>query len=227
MRITTLTGTTALLLLTACNKDEPGEVDLGYGYFPENIGHWVEYQVDSIRVRIGDIGNDTLYHSYVLREELVENIIDAEGRPAQRIIRYTRDSLNNWVPKDVWWQHRGTVRAERAEEDMRRVKLVFPPRTGAEWDTNAENVDGSFELTYDEVDQPFTVNGMTFTNTVAVAGTYPNNIINTRNYLDRYAKGVGLIVHEVDSIDAQPDFMGGYDSYDRWYVKYSITGHGN
>lgn len=228
MRTPKLIALAVAVALVACSKDEPAEVDLGYAYFPDNIGHWVEYQVDSLRIRLGDVGNDTNTFSYTLREELVEAFTDAEGRAAQRIVRYTRDSVGNWRPKDVWWQTRDNVRAERSEENFRRVKLIFPPREGTEWDTNAENVDRAFDLTYEDVDQPFSVNGLDFASTVSVVGTYPNNFINTRHYLERYAKGVGMIVHEVDSIDAQPDFLnGGFLSYDRWYVKYTATAYGN
>ncbi len=219
----------AIGTFTSCSKDEPAEVDLGHDYFPLNIGHWIEYQVDSMRVRLvqGTVLDTTLY-SYPLREVLVEDITDAEGRPAQRVIRYFRDANNTWLPKDVWWQARDNVRAERSEENLRRIKLVFPPRVGTEWNTNATNIEDEFGLEYGEVDQPFSVNGLSFDKTVTVVGTFPNNIIETRNYLERYAKGVGMIQHEVDSISSEPNFgQGGWNRYDRWYVKYTITGYGN
>lgn len=216
-------------MLAACKKDEPTEVDLGYDYFPRNIGHWIEYQVDSMRVRLGQGGAlDTTLYSYPLREALVEEFTDGEGRACERVIRYFRDVNNTWLPKDVWWQTRDNVRAERSEENLRRVKLIFPPREGTEWDTNAPNTADEFGLEYTEVDQPLTVNGLSFEKTVTVMGTFENNIINTRYYQERYAKGVGMITHVVDSINAQPDFQsGGWTDYDRWYVKYTITGYGN
>ena len=37
----------AAVLLAGCKKDEPTPVDLGFGYFPTRVGHWVEYKVDS------------------------------------------------------------------------------------------------------------------------------------------------------------------------------------
>ena len=209
----------AIAVFSACSEDEPPEIDLGHDYFPINVGHWVEYQVDSLRVR--NNGADSTHYSYALREEIVENITDGEGRPAQRIIRYTHDANGVWVPKDVWWQTREQVRAERSEENLRRIKLVFPPRSGTEWNTNATNIEQEFGLKYDEVDQPFSVNGLSFEKTVQVVGTYEPNLIFTKNYSERYARGVGMVVHEVDSINDQQN------TYDRFYVKYTITGHGN
>ena len=228
--IPSLLAITAIGTFFACSKDDPAEVDLGHDYFPQNIGHWIEYQVDSMRVRLIENQNilDTTLFSFPLREVLVENITDAEGRPAQRVIRYTLDPNGTWLAKDVWWQTRDNVRAERSEENLRRVKLIFPPRVGTEWNTNAANVEDEFGLEYDEVDQPFSVNGLSFEKTVSVMSSFENNPINSRTYLERYARGVGMILHQVDSVDAQPDFQnGGFFSYDRWYVKYTVTGYGN
>lgn len=213
------------VLVTGCKKDEPARVDLGHGYFPTKAGHWIEYQVDSIRVHLEGPSGDTNYYSYALREEITEDFTDAEGRAAQRIIRYTRDTGGVWLPKDVWWQVRDNVRAERSEENVRRIKLVFPPRYSTYWNTNATNVDDEFELTYDEIDVPWSVNGMSFDSTVLVVGTYPSNLIATRIYRERYAKNVGMVFHEVDSIDSQP--FPPTTSLNRFYVRYTITGYGN
>lgn len=220
----------AIGTFSSCSKDEPTEIDMGYGYFPQNIGHWIEYQVDSMRVQLAS-GNvlDTTLYSYPLREVLVENITDAEGRPAQRIIRYTRDDNNVWIPQDVWWQTRDVVRAERSEENLRRIKLVFPPRAGSEWNTNATNIEDEFGLEYEEVDVPFSVNGLSFDKTVSVVSTFENNLVETRNYLERYAEGVGMVYHEVDSINTNYSSFNPpvYSLYNRWYVRYAITGFGN
>lgn len=225
-----LIGLAALASLTACQEDEPAVVDLGHDYFPQNIGHWIEYQVDSMRVSLVTPPSsfDTVVYSYPLREVLVENFTDGEGRACQRLVRYLRDENDTWVAKDVWWQTRDAVRAERSEENLRRVKLVFPPREGTEWNTNATNTEAAFGLTYEEVEVPFSVNNLNFESTVSVVGTFENNLINSRYYEERYARGVGMIVHVMDSIDTQPYPWGaGYDAYDRWYVKYTVTAYGN
>lgn len=224
-----LLGVAATAALMACKKDEPAAVDLGYDHFPQNLGHWIEYQVDSMRVQLVQGTLDTTLYSFPLREELVENFTDGEGRAAQRIIRYYRDANGTWLPKDVWWQARDNVRAERSEENLRRVKLIFPPRVGDEWDTNAPNPEDAFVLTYEKVDEPYSTNGMSFDNTVLIVGTFPNNLVETRHYTERYAKGVGLVFHEVDSINTQIASFNPvtYSTYDRWFVRYTITGYGN
>lgn len=213
-----------LLALPGCKKEEaPRPSDLGHAYFPTEIGRWIEYAVDSAwRYDVGGL-SDSL--SYLLREELVEDFTDAEGRAAQRLIRYwDQTATGEWLPKDVWWQVRGTTQAERSEENERRIKLIFPPRTGQYWNTNAINTGTEYELTYVEVDVPWSINGMSFDSTVLVRTTYPNNAVVTNTYYERYAKHVGLVYRQVDSTDTQhgsgiPQVRG------TWY-KQVITGYG-
>ena len=206
----------AVTLFGGCKKDEPAAApDLGHAYFPATIGSWIEYHVDSTRV----IGETVSEWSYDIREVLTENFSDLEGRPAQRVIRYTRDADSIWQPKDVWWQTRDKVRAERSEENMRRVKLVFPPRYSSFWNTNATNTSAPFELTYDEIDVPWNVNNLSFDSTVLVIGTYETNLVNSKIYMERYAKNVGMVYREVDSSETQ-------GTVDRWKVVYTATSFG-
>lgn len=210
------------LVLGSCSKDEdPAYIDLGYGYFPTVVGTWAEYTVDSLSVRRQPGDTDTVAISYVLREALVENITDAQGRPAQRVIRYTKDNNGSWLPKDVWSQTRDNERAERTEENQRRLKLLFPPKSTYEWNTNVTNNNAEFELEYQEIDQPWSVNGMTFDSTVLVVGTYPNNLFFSKIYKERYAKHVGLVYREVDSSETQSN------TYERYRTVQVITAYGH
>jgi hypothetical protein len=198
----------ALLLLIAialvgagCKKDEPVPVDLGYGYFPTRVGQWIEYRVDSSW--IDEQNNVQGAITYPLREVQESNFTDPEGRPAQRIVREVKDSLGNWGPKDVWWQMKDNFRVERAEENLRKIKLVFPVRDGQTWNTNAENTETPLELTYEDRDQPWSVNGLTFDSTCVVRTTFVNNLVDTVRYFERYAKNVGLVYRQVDVSNTQ------------------------
>lgn len=212
-----------LLLLIAspgCKKeDAPPPIDLGHAYFPTDTGRWIDYDVDTVwRNDITGVTDSLKYH---LREKITEDFTDPEGRAAQRLIRYRQDTASgNWVPKDVWWQVRTTTQVERAEENQRRIKLIFPPRTGQYWNTNALNTEREYELTYEEVDVPWSINGMSFDSTLLVKTTYPNNPVITNTYYERYAKHIGLIYRQVDSTDTQTTGVRG-----TWY-KQVITGYG-
>jgi hypothetical protein len=203
-----------------CKKDEESpHVDLGYAYFPTDTGRWIDYQVDSAWQN--DVTGISGSMSYPLREKVTEDFADAEGRPAQRLVRYYLDTASQaWVPRDVWWQVRTSTQAERSEENLRRIKLIFPPRTGQYWNTNATNTGASYELTFEEVDVPWNVNGMSFDSTLLVKTTYPNNAVITNTYYERYAKHVGLVYREVDSTNTQTTGVRG-----TWYTQV-VTGYG-
>jgi hypothetical protein len=186
----------AAFVLPGCKKDEPTPLDLGYGYFPTRIGHWIEYDVDS--AWIDELNNRQGQVSYPLRETLESDFTDPEGRPAERILRELKDSLGNWGPKDVWWQVSNSQRAERAEENLRKIKLVFPVREDQTWNTNAYNTSSPLTLTYEEVDVPWSANGMSFDSTCLVVTTFVNNFVDTVRYNERYAKNVGLVYRQVD-----------------------------
>lgn len=210
--------------LAACRKDEAvPATDFGHAYFPTDTGRWIQYTVDSVW-RNDQAGiADSL--RYALREQITETFADAEGRPAQRLLRSQLDSASGaWVPKDVWWQVRTGTQAERAEENQRRIKLIFPPRTGQYWNTNALNTGAGYELTFVEVDQPWSINGMSFDSTILVKTTYPNNAVVTNTYWERYAKHVGLVYRQVDSTNTQ--YPNGVQQVRGTWYKQVITGYG-
>lgn len=209
-----------LALAGACSKDPqtPANTDLGHAYFPTDTGRWIQYAVDSIWRNDLTGQHDSVNHP--LLETVTGDFTDPQGRPAQYVLRQLQDSAGNWYPKDVWWQVRTTTQAERAEENMRRIKLIFPPRTGQYWNTNATNTDLPYELTFQEVDVPWQVNGMSFDSTVLVKTTYFNNAVVTNTYYERYAKHVGLVYRQVDSTDTQTTGVRG-----TWY-RQTITAFG-
>lgn len=218
--------TIALLVAsTGCKQDEnPPRMDPGHGYFPTAPGLWIDYDVDT--VWRNDVTGVTDSARYVLREEITNDFTDGEGRKAQRLMRYRKDEeTGTWMPKDVWWQVRTSANAERSEENQRRVKLIFPPRTGQYWNTNAINTGRPYELTYLEVDVPWSVNGMSFDSTVLVKTTYQNNAIVANTYYERYAKGVGLVYRQVDSTNTQ--FTDGTPKVRGNWYKQVIIGYGH
>lgn len=217
-------------LLAACKKDEAVPVDLGTSHFPTRVGHWVEYTVDS--AWLDQENNIQGALSYPLRELLESDFTDPEGRPAQRILRQVKDSLGNWTPKDVWWQVVNSQRAERAEENLRKIKMVFPVRDWQEWNTNAYNTEDPLELTYEEIDVPWSANGLSFDSTSLVVTTYVNNLVDTVRYFERYARHVGLVYRRTDSSKTQRldlDNNGIYETIRTkgTYLTMTVTAYGD
>ena len=93
----------AALALSACKKEEPQDVDLGYDYFPNTVGTFIEYEVDSSYYESGVETNTQFY----VREEYTETFIDGEGQLAMKIDRYTRPTLSDgWTRAAVYSQKR-------------------------------------------------------------------------------------------------------------------------
>jgi hypothetical protein len=182
-----------IVLLAGCRKDEQATpMDPGHAYFPDQVGRWVEYQVDSAW-RIDAVSvNDS--KSYRLRQVIAAHYTDQAGRPALRIERFVLEE-GEWVIRDVWSAVRTTTGAEMTEENVRLLKLSFPVREGRTWDINVLNPEPEFLVAARDVGSAFSVNGMDFPNTVTVRSTLPANLIETNSLEERYAHGVGLVEH--------------------------------
>src|ERR1700757_476515 len=80
-----------------CKKDHPVTADAGYSYFPNNIGHYCIYDVDS--TVYDDFNHDTLNYKYQVKEVIESYYTDNEGRQAMRIERYKRPYIDT-IPYD-------------------------------------------------------------------------------------------------------------------------------
>jgi hypothetical protein len=105
----------AIVVLHSCKEEtDPTSIDLGYDYFPNKLGTYIIYQVDSIGLGIED---DTA--SYQVKEVLTEEFVDGANQLAMRVERFKRFSENDaWVLSDIWTQKRTSSAAMRTEEDV-------------------------------------------------------------------------------------------------------------
>ena len=187
--------------MTGCKDDEILPTDLGYGYWPTNIGHWVEYEVDSVWRDERNGLDITREAHYDLREVIDSQYVDPQGRVAQRIERFVKDSTGTWIIKDVWTQTRDNTTAEKTEENLRKLKLTFPVRSYQHWNAHVYigddgldfTTDDEMEVEYDEIDVPWASGVLSFDSTTTVVSTYETNIVVTKVLEERYAKNVGLV----------------------------------
>ncbi|MBK7384779.1 MAG: hypothetical protein IPI81_15825 [Flavobacteriales bacterium] len=194
------------LLGAACNKDQAEGEDLGYGYFPRKVGAWIEYQVDSMW-RDDQAGvRDSV--SYRLKEKVVEAYYDPAGRLSWRIHRFILNANDEWVIRDVWTSTSDNFYAEVAEENVRRLKLSFPVRSGRKWDLNVYNSEAELEVAYREVGQAWAGPVITFPRTVLIKNTVGPNFIIKRNHEERYALDIGLVSRYWEEMESQPDTAG-------------------
>lgn len=182
--------------------------DLGYDYYPGKIGSYIVYDVDSISYR--KINNDTVSYRFQIKEKLDTLYYDNQNRPTIRIVRYKKMysatipySQMNWDIQDVWCANITKTTAEVVEENVRFVKLVFPARKNVTWNGNAQNVNGEWDYKYTQFNTPATVGGLSFQNMAEVTQRYFVSAINKQNYMEQYAKGVGMIYRIIEDYDYQ------------------------
>ncbi len=238
-----------LFHFSACEEtfEEVTFIENSSDYFPNKIGTWAEYQVDSTIYSVFVEGGRKEV-SIQLREELTEEFTDNEGRTAVLVRRFFRyDKTKNWneINPTVWYQVKDEKQAERMEGEKRFVKMVFPISTHRTWEgntyLNTENAgkgwlneyelgayDG-WEYRYQNIENPQTLGNLTFDNTVTILQEDYEDKINRRYGLESYAKDVGLIYKEEWILNADDTFMDDPwpDHADRGHViKMQITDYG-
>jgi hypothetical protein len=206
-----------LLLIAVSCKPKPTEVeDFMYEYFPIEVGTWVTYDVIDTRYDV-----QTITETYQLKEVIDSEIRDAQDRPALRIARYWRKNDNDpWDIKDIWVSTRTTSTAEKVEENVRFVKLVFPVRSYQTWDGNVYNTKPEWEYFYDSIGNSRIINNIEFDETVKVVQIENFNLIQEQDAYEIYAKNVGLIYRKLIDIEYSTGNKVGRELYQ------TVTGYG-
>lgn len=198
----------ALLAQVSCKKKAPEDPpDVGYEYAPTTLGKYVVYDVDS--TVFDDFKMDTTYFKYRIKEKLEEEFIDNQGRPAIKLVRYIKlfnplVSYDNiaWTVKDVWLYTKTKTTLEVVEEDVRFTKLIFPVKEEAFWNGNAHNTIGDWEYSYKYTNRKEVINNSVFDNVLFVEqkDDKSKNAIRRQYFIEKYAKGVGLVHREIKDL---------------------------
>jgi hypothetical protein len=198
-----------LLGLASCKKKEidPAEIEFGYEYFPLKEGRYMHYLVDSIG---HDITSDT--SSYQIKEVIGESFTDIAGHPAFEVKRYKRMANGDpWSLVGVWTQKRTPTTAERVEDNVRFVRLIFPINESASWNGNAHNTLGNWTHTYSNIGAEVEVGPFTFENTVQVNQRNNVNLVDQELAYEIYCSGIGMIYKKFIDLNFQEDGMFGIE----------------
>lgn len=206
------------LLATSCKKDTfVAESDFGYAYQPKELGHWVEYEVDSITYSDITIpaSIDTIH--YYLREVLDTTFVDASGAEVIRVEQYKRYDLSDpWVIYQVGSFKVSSENFQRYFNDLRFVNLLFPVREDKEWQGNIfldvnneatlEYLDDSkydWRYRYTYMDQPMQIGNFSLDSCLQVVQIDEENLFEKKYSEEQYAKHVGLISKELIILNTQ------------------------
>ncbi len=207
-----------LLLGVACKNSQTPldlEPDTSQLYFPLEIGKYLIYTVDSVYYN-EDFPSDTV--RLMVKEAITDTLRDNEGELFYRVERSERaDPSEPWVISQVLAVKRTNTQAERLESNQRFINLTFPFRKNETWNGIGFNSDSllvtirgevleiykDWDSQYDEIFVPQTVNTFIFDSTVSVFHANSNNFIERRFNREVYAKGVGLVIKEMEILDSQ------------------------
>ncbi len=196
------------LLFSACSSETDfEEIDLGYAFFPNESGKYIDYEVDSIHY---GITVDTV--NFYLRELVADDFIDAEGQPATRLERYKKFNLDDeWVLTDVWSQRRTTTAAERDEENRRFVRMIFPVENGKTWDGNSYNTLDPWNYRYSGKDESYSLENLSWRETVTVNQRNNTNLVDQEFAFEVYARNIGLVHKVFTDLNFQNGMITGDD----------------
>ena len=225
------------LLLFTCKKGSNDDftLDYQYEYFPVDSGRYWIYKVDSVRFVNGFSDTVTFYV-----KELIESIYpDNTNRPTARIERFrSNDSMGTWAITDVWFANRNQITGEKIEENLKFVKILFPPKEGQTWKGNqflqvTTNIEWIEDWTYEvqSLNVPVTIGNMNFDSTLTIL--QHDNQIDFENKLEKifstetYAKGVGMVYKELSYLEKQDITAPWIEPADGFILKMTIVDYGN
>ncbi|HWB62353.1 MAG TPA: hypothetical protein VG603_02500 [Chitinophagales bacterium] len=200
-----------LLGVFSCKKENPGlTLDYKYNYYPLDSGHYIIYDVDSIHYSYnqGFFIRDTIRYQWMAI--VTDTFYDNLGELSYKIEHLRRaDSSAPWVYDRVWYATRSTTNLVAQEDDIRFIKLVFPPAAGESWNGNAYvatspsdqyAVYQNWNYFYENTDTTLTLNGETYNNAMVVSEVDNSNAISNVVRSEVYAPNVGMIYQRWDDM---------------------------
>jgi hypothetical protein len=198
-----------VFFISACKREtETLSLDLGYSYFPDDSGSYVIYRVDSMV--FDDFNRTKRTSTKYLKEKIADEFIDNLGRIARRVERYYSDTLpSSWELYNVYYIVKTTKSAERVEDNLRYIKLIFPNNVNDKWLGNRYIIspppyiiDSSnyrvqdWLYTIQDKDVSYNNSFRTFDSTLTVFHIYDSSAINKTYSIEKYARNVGMVYKE-------------------------------
>ena len=201
----------SLFLFPSCQKDQSVNFNsIDYGYFPDKIGSWIIYNVVEIHIDSESGVFDTAY--YQINEIIESKFSDNSNRQTLRIERYIRENDTlPWNIKDVWFANLLTNSAQKVEENIRYVKLVFPVKLNKTWDGNTYNTLEECEYKITGIDINDTINSLFFDSVLTVTQKDEENMIEKFYFIEKYAKNTGMVYKQIIDITSLYPIPGDFE----------------
>ena len=233
-------------LQIACQKESVSfKTEKIKDYYPLKVGKYINYRLDSTVYL--NLGTKKEVRSYLIQDKIDAIITDNLGRPSYKIKRTIRSTTDTTKWKDLmsFLVTFDSTRLELVQDNQRYLKMVEPISNGFNWKGNSYiNTAGipsmqylaDWKYTYENVRRPFTVNGISYTETVTVnqRNDTSGNANDKKSYFEInyskevYSKSIGLIFKDFLHEAWQPpnaSSPGGYYESNSYGVRLTIIGH--
>jgi len=199
------------LLILSCKKEtETVTSDLGYNYFPMEKGSYIIYKGDSILYNYfyTDVKRT---RSFYLKEIVTDTSRDNLNRLAYEMDVYERFSTTEpWTHKVKWYKITANRTAERVEDNLRYIKLVFPANIGTSWNPYKYismkmpyiyEIDSSLDVQstttlITEKDILYNNSYLSFDSTLTTVSIIDSSGVDYYKITERYTKNIGLVYRE-------------------------------
>lgn len=228
-------GFFATISLSSCkNNPETFLLDYKYDYFPLDSGRFWIYRVDSFLFNYN--GNfttrDTI--SFYMRERVESFFPDNAHRPTARLERSRSNSIGGpWQITDIYFANRTQTTAEKTEENMRFIKLLFPPQIGQTWKGNqylqlTDRLRWLDNWNYEvkSLDAPATIGALSFDSSLTVLQHDEQNAIAKVYSTETYVKSVGLAYKELMNLELVPT-LPWTEPRNGFILKMTLVDYGN
>lgn len=195
--------------MSSCKKEtDVSDYDYGYNYLPDDSGAFVIYKVDS--VLYNDFDNSVRYSTVYLKEKIGEQFTDNLGRTAKKILRYYSDTMTTqWELFNVDFMVKTSMLAERVEDNLRYIKMVFPNDVNKKWlgnklitipppyilDTTNYYLN-DWKYTIKNRDKYYDNGFKVFDSTLLITQIQDSSAITKTYATEMYARSVGLVFKE-------------------------------
>jgi hypothetical protein len=238
------------LLFSSCKKEtEDLNMEDVSEYQLLSSGKYITYRLDS--TVFVNFGRDTEIHSFQEKHVYDTEILDAQGKPAFRVFRFTRDTagLQPWAPAGTYFITITSNTVEVSENNLRSLVLVDPLKLDYEWKGNRylpsepygikynfsnDDYMADWDFTYESKGDALQLKNHLVENVITIKHidesinvpiTTPTAYASINYAVDKYAKGLGLVYQELIMWEYQPN-PGGPSGYKTGFgIKRSMIDH--
>ena len=181
----------AITLAYSCKKETEDSIDMGFDYFPTEVGAYHIYSVDSIV--FDDYNNRIDTFSFKVKMEFISTFTDNANNEAYRWRKSSKTDTTDWAFCSNNTITKSKSNIETVVENVRFVNLIFPVVAGNTWDANAKNSESKIASIFSDVDFDETILGKTYQNCALASYEDEVNLIQEFVHYEIYAKNIGLV----------------------------------